>query len=314
MTKHRDLERKESDRTFAPRKGLWRRIKEIALMDVAVLAKGIDAEAVESIEERLLAADFGVPATLYLVEEVETAARLGKLRTEEDFRRLVRDRIVALVDHDGPDRQLARAEVPPSVILLVGVNGVGKTTTMARLARRFLAEGERPLLAAADTFRAGAIEQVATWGERLGVPMVAGKPKGDPAAVVYDAIAAARARGASVILVDTAGRLHTQGDLMEELAKVVRVAGQALPGAPHETLLVLDATTGQNALVQARTFAAKLPLTGLVVCKLDGTARGGVVVAVRREVGVPVKFVGLGEGADDLEPFDPERFAEGLLS
>jgi fused signal recognition particle receptor len=185
---------------------------------------------------------------------------------------------------------------------------------MARLARRFLAEGERPLLAAADTFRAGAIEQVATWGERLGVPMVAGKPKGDPAAVVYDAIAAARARGASVILVDTAGRLHTQGDLMEELAKVVRVAGQALPGAPHETLLVLDATTGQNALVQARTFAAKLPLTGLVVCKLDGTARGGVVVAVRREVGVPVKFVGLGEGPDDLEPFDPERFAEGLLS
>jgi fused signal recognition particle receptor len=144
--------------------------------------------------------------------------------------------------------------------------------------------------------------------------MIAGKPKGDPAAVVYDAIAAARARGASVILVDTAGRLHTQGDLMEELAKVVRVAGQALPGAPHETLLVLDATTGQNALVQARTFAAKLPLTGLVVCKLDGTARGGVVVAVRREVGVPVKFVGLGEGADDLEPFDPERFAEGLLS
>jgi fused signal recognition particle receptor len=314
MTVHRDLERQASDRDFAPRKGLWRRIKEIALMDVAVLVKGIDAEAIEGVEERLLAADFGVPATLYLIEEVETAARQGKLRSADDFRRLMRERIVALLDHDGLGRQLARAEEPPTVIVLVGVNGVGKTTTMARLARRLLAEGERPLLVAADTFRAGAIEQVEVWGERLGIPVVAGRAKGDPAAVVYDAIAAARARSSSVIIVDTAGRLHTQGDLMEELAKVARVAGLSQPGAPHETLLVLDATTGQNALAQARTFAVKLPLTGIVVCKLDGTARGGVLVAVRREIGVPVKFVGLGEGPDDLEPFDPERFAEGLLS
>jgi fused signal recognition particle receptor len=314
MTVHRDLERQTSDRDFAPRKGLWHRIKEIALMDVAVLVKGIDAEAIEGVEERLLAADFGVPATLYLIEEVETAARQGKLRSADDFRRLMRERIVTLLDHDGLGRQLARAEEPPTVIVLVGVNGVGKTTTMARLARRLLAEGERPLLAAADTFRAGAIEQVEVWGERLGIPVVAGRARGDPAAVVYDAIAAARARSSSVIIVDTAGRLHTQGDLMEELAKVARVAGQSQPGAPHETLLILDATTGQNALAQARTFAAKLPLTGIVVCKLDGTARGGVLVAVRREIGVPVKFVGLGEGPDDLEPFDPERFAEGLLS
>jgi len=313
---HREIEKKESDGEFGKR-SLWRRIKEIALMDVAVLVKGIDAGAVETLEERLLEADFGVPATLYLVEEVETAARQGKLRTDEDFRRFVRGRIVALLDGAGPARGaapgMARAESPPTVVLLVGVNGVGKTTTLARLARWYQSQGDTPLLVAADTFRAGAIEQVRVWGERLAVPVVAGSPGGDPAAVLYDAIAAAESRGASVVLADTAGRLHTQTDLMDELAKVARVAGQKKEGAPHETLLVLDATTGQNALVQARTFAAKLPLTGLVVCKLDGTARGGVLVAVTRELGVPVKFVGLGEGPDDLAPFEAERFAEGLL-
>lgn len=314
MTGQRDIERRESDSAFGGGKGLWRRIKEIALMDVAVLVKGIDGRAVQTLEERLLEADFGVPATLHLVEEVETAALQGKLRTEDDFRRFLRRRVADLLDGAGHDRDLARATVPPTVMVLVGVNGVGKTTTMARLARRLLHQGERPLLAAADTYRAGAIEQVEAWAERLGVRVVAGKPGGDPAAVVYDAIAAAEAGGATVVLADTAGRLHTQGDLMEELAKLVRVAGQRKEGAPHETLLVLDATTGQNALIQARTFAARLPLTGVVVCKLDGTAKGGVVVAVRREIGVPVKFAGLGEGPDDLEPFDPERFAEGLLS
>lgn len=311
MAVHRDIERKESDKDFA-RRGLWRRIKEIALMDVAVLLKGIDAGAVETLEERLLEADFGVPATLFLVEEVQTALLQGKLKTDDDLKRFVRGRIVSLLDGGGSP-ELARAAEPPTVVVLVGVNGVGKTTTLARLARWYQALGETPLLAAADTFRAGAIEQVSVWGDRLGVPVVAGSPGADPAAVVYDAIGAAQSRGASVVLADTAGRLHTQGDLMEELAKVVRVAGQKLEGAPHETLLVLDGTTGQNALVQARTFAAKLPLTGLVVCKLDGTARGGVVIAVQRELGVPIKFVGLGEGPDDLAPFDAERFAEGLL-
>jgi fused signal recognition particle receptor len=312
MAVHRDIERKESDKDFA-RRGLWRRIKEIALMDVAVLVKGIDAAAVGTLEERLLEADFGVPATLYLVEEVETAALQGKLRTDEDFRNFLRGRIVGLLDGERTDTDLVRAEAPPTVVLLVGVNGVGKTTTLARLAHWYQQRGETPLLVAADTFRAGAIEQVKVWGERLGVPVVAGSPGADPAAVVYDAIAAAEARSASVVLADTAGRLHTQGDLMEELSKVVRVAGQKKEGAPHETLLVLDATTGQNAIQQARAFAAKLPLTGLVVCKLDGTARGGVVIAVVRELGVPIKFVGLGEGPDDLAPFEAERFAEGLL-
>jgi fused signal recognition particle receptor len=246
------------------------------------------------------------------VEEIEAEAKKGKLRTEDDFRVFVRDRIVRLLGGD-EDRSLARAATPPTVVLLVGVNGVGKTTTLARLARLLEARGESVLLAAADTFRAGAIEQVRRWGERLEVPVVAGAEGGDPAAVVYDAIESAGQRGHSYVLADTAGRLHTRKDLMEELGKVARVAGSRLEGAPHEVLLCLDATTGQNAIVQARTFAERLPVTGIAVCKLDGTARGGVVVAVRRELGVPVKLAGLGEGPDDLVPFEPGAFAEGLL-
>lgn len=306
------FERRKEDRAFS-RRGLWDRVKDVALMDVAVLMKGIDEDAVERLEERLLEADFGVPAALSLVDEVDVAARQGRIRTREEFRIFVRDRIVALLDEGEPDRSLARAASPPTVVLLVGVNGVGKTTTMARLARRIQRRGEEALLVAADTFRAGAIEQVREWGERLGAPVVAGQPKADPAAVVYDAIEAATSRGAEWVLADTAGRLHTQRDLMDELAKVVRVAGSRKEGAPHEILLCLDATTGQNALVQSRVFADALPVTGLVLCKLDGTARGGVAVAVRRALGVPIKFAGLGEGPDDLAPFDPAAFAEGLL-
>lgn len=311
MTKE-SIQRADTDREFGPRRGLWRRIKDIALMDVAVLVKGVDEGSVEAMEERLLEADFGVPATMWMVEEIETEARKGKLRTEGEFRDFVRERVVELLGGD-EDRALSRAAAPPTLVLLVGVNGVGKTTTMARLARRLAGEGESVLLVAADTFRAGAIEQVQRWGERLDLPVVAGAAGGDPAAAVYDAIEAAKRSGHTWVLVDTAGRLHTRKDLMEELAKVARVAGSRLDGAPHEVLLCLDATTGQNAIAQARTFAGQLPVTGLVVCKLDGTARGGVVVAVRRELGVPVKFAGLGEGPDDLVPFDPERFAEGLL-
>lgn len=307
------IERREEDRRFAARRGLWQRIKDVALIDVAVLVKGVDEAAIETLEERLLAADFGVPATLHLTEAVEIQAKKGKLGTERELRDFLQARLVALLEEGDPDRRLARAAVPPTVVLLVGVNGVGKTTTLARLARRLQERGESVLMAAADTFRAGAIEQVRAWGARLDVPVVAGQAGGDPAAVVYDAVDAAIGRGATYVLADTAGRLHTQADLMAEIAKVARVAGKQLGGAPHETLLCLDATTGQNAIAQARTFAAALPLTGLVVCKLDGTARGGVVVAVRREIGVPVKFVGLGEGPDDLAPFDAAAFAQGLL-
>lgn len=306
------MQRVEADREFGPRRGLWRRIKDIALMDVAVLVKGFDEGSVEAMEERLLEADFGVPATLWMVEAIEAEVRKGKLRTEDELRGFVRDRVAELL---GPDdeRGLALAAAPPTMVLLVGVNGVGKTTTLARLARRLAGEGRSVLLAAADTFRDGAVEQVVQWGERLDLPVVSGETGADPAAVVYDAVGEAERRGFDYVLADTAGRLHTRKDLMEELGKVARVAGSRLPGAPHEVLLCLDATTGQNAIAQARMFAARLPPTGIVVCKLDGTARGGVVVAVRRELGVPVKFAGLGEGPDDLVAFDPDLFAEGLL-
>ena len=306
------IQKSETDRAFGPRRGLWRRIKDIALMDVAVLVKGFEAGSVEAMEERLLEADFGVPATLWMVEEIAAEAKKGKLRTADDFRDFVRHRIVQLVGGD-EDRSLARAATPPTVVLLVGVNGVGKTTTLGRLARLLEARGESVLLVAADTFRAGAIEQVRRWGERLEVPVVAGREGGDPAAVVFDAIESAGQRGHSYVLADTAGRLHTRKDLMEELGKVARVAGSRLEGAPHEVLLCLDATTGQNAIVQARAFAERLPVTGIAVLKLDGTARGGVVVAVRQELGVPVKLAGLGEGPDDLVPFEPGAFADGLL-
>lgn len=307
------IERREEDRGFAPKKGLWQRIKDVALIDVAVLVKGVDEAAIETLEEQLLAADFGVSATLHLTEAVETEAKKGKLKTERELKDFLKARLVELLEEGGGGVELARAAEPPTVVLLVGVNGVGKTTTLARLAHRLQERGESVLLAAADTFRAGAIEQVREWGSRLDAPVVTGQAGGDPAAVVYDAVDAAIGRGATYVLADTAGRLHTQADLMAEIAKVARVAGKRLEGAPHETLLCLDATTGQNAIAQARTFVATLPITGLVVCKLDGTARGGVVVAVRCELGVPVKFVGLGEGPDDLAPFDPAAFAEGLL-
>jgi fused signal recognition particle receptor len=307
------LERTNADRAFGPRRGIWQRIKDVALIDVAVLARGVDGGSLEALEERLLEADFGVTATLHLVDSVETEARKGKMKSEEAFLSFVGQRVATLLDEGTPDRALARADRPPTVVLLVGVNGVGKTTTLARLAHSVTAGGDTVVMAAGDTFRAGAIEQVGVWGERLGVPVVAGQPGGDPAAVVFDAIEAARRRGIDYVLADTAGRLHTQGDLMEELAKVGRVAGSRHTGAPHEVLLCLDATIGQNGVAQARAFAERLPVTGLVVTKLDGTARGGIVVAISRELGVPVKFVGLGEGADDLAPFDPVRFAGGLF-
>jgi fused signal recognition particle receptor len=309
---NRQLDRTNSDPEFGPRRGLWRRIKDVALMDVAVLVRGVDEAALEQFEERLLGADFGVSATLYLVDELNAESKKGKLNSVKDFQAFLAARVEQLLATEC-DRQLAVAANPPTVVLLVGVNGVGKTTTAARLARRLRAAGHSVLLAAADTFRAGAIEQVEAWGAKLDVPVVSGAAGGDPAAVVFDAIEAASSRKLSHVIADTAGRLHTQGDLMAELEKVVRVAASRLDGAPHEVLLCLDATTGQNAVAQARVFGGRLPVTGLVVCKLDGTARGGVVVAVQRDLGVPIKFVGLGEGPGDLIPFDPHRFAEGLV-
>lgn len=265
-----------------------------------------------AVERVLLEADFGVSATDELLERV---TGLPPERVEAALEMAIADLLSA---GDGEPGALRRATVSPTVMLVVGVNGVGKTTTVAKLAHRLLREGRGVLLAAADTYRAGAAQQLRVWADRLGVPCVAageGAGRADPAAVAFDAVAAAEARGIDTVLIDTAGRLHTDGDLLDEVKKVGRVVAKrhAAGDAPHEALLVLDATVGQNAVPQARAFAAALPLTGLVVTKLDGTARGGSVVALRRAVAVPVRFVGTGEGLDDLAPFDSLRYAHRLV-
>ena len=297
------------------KRGLWQRLRAVALTDVGVLVRGLDRDALERVERVLLEADFGAGA-FALVEQLEEAMRRGTLRTEGALRTWLVEAIAAQV-RDAGSADALRVDVAgaaPAVILVLGVNGVGKTTQTAKLAWRLQRAGHRVLLAAADTYRAGAVEQLAIWADRLGVPCVTGQQGGDPAAVAFAAIEAAAARGADVVLVDTAGRLHTQANLMDQLRKVVRVVARKRPGAPHEALLVLDGTVGQNALQQGRAFADAVPLTGVIVTKLDGTAKGGAAVAVRRELGVPIRFIGVGEGLDDLEPFDPVRYAERLLA
>jgi len=285
--------------------GVWHRIAR------AFGGGANDQAAVEEAERILLEADFGVEATQQLIEGLRgapPAERRGYLE------RATAELLAGRADAGGG--LLARAATPPTVILVYGVNGVGKTTIVAKLAHRLGREGRRVLLAAADTFRAGAATQLRIWAERLGVPCVgaAEDGRGDPAAVAFDAIDAAAPRGCDTVIVDTAGRLHTEPRLLEELRKVARVVAKRRPGAPHESLLVLDGTVGQNAVQQARDFAAAMPLTGLVVTKLDGTARGGAVVAVRRAVPVPIRFVGTGEGLDDLEAFDAAAYARRLVS
>jgi len=293
-------------------KSLWRRAVDLALTDVRVLAGKIDQETLESLEERLLAADFGVQATLRLVDHVEALVRRGKIREGAQLRQALTDEVRRILEQ-APDRDLRAADSPPTVYLIAGVNGVGKTTSVAKLAHLLKEEGRSVLVAAADTWRAGAVEQLGVWADRIGVDFVRGQQGGDPAAVAYDAIDAAVARGIEVVLVDTAGRLHTNRGLMEELQKVDRVVRRRLEGAPHESLLVLDATVGQNAVNQARAFGQALELTGIVLTKMDSTARGGIVVALQEEFGLPVKLVGTGEGVNDLATFDPDAFVEGVF-
>lgn len=293
-------------------KSLWTRIKDVALTDVGVLVRGLDRSALERLEELLIAADFGARASLAIVDEVESLVRQGKVDGERSLQEAVEGRIAAILEEGSPDRTL-HLEGDPAVILMVGVNGVGKTTTIAKLAHRLQASGRRVLLAAADTFRAGAIDQLGVWAGRVGAEFVSSGVGADPASVAFDALDAARARGLDTVIVDTAGRLHTQRDLMAELAKVARVVANKVDGAPHETLLVLDATVGQNAVRQVGVFSEALSLTGLVLAKLDSTAKGGVVVSLRAEHDIPVKLVGTGEGLGDLQPFDPRQFAREVL-
>jgi fused signal recognition particle receptor len=294
--------------------GLWARIKRIALTDVGALMRGLNADDLEKMERVLIEADFGVAATVELTQALEDEVRKGKLKTEADLRQALESRLAAMLNGSPQGGMLVRNSDGPTVILIVGVNGTGKTTTAAKLAWRLQREGRRVVLAAADTYRAGAIAQLQVWAERLGVPCVAGAPGGDPAAVAFDAVDAAVSRGMDTVIIDTAGRLHTQEGLMDELRKVVRVVGRRLPGAPHETLLVLDGTVGQNAIQQGRLFGEAVSPTGIIVTKLDGSARGGAVTALRRELGLPIQFLGVGEQLDDLQPFDPERFAQHLLA
>ncbi|MGD9522878.1 MAG: signal recognition particle-docking protein FtsY [Gemmatimonadales bacterium] len=294
--------------------GLWKRIKRLALTDVGALVRGLKADDLEQLEQTLIEADFGVPATLDLVEFLEAEVRRGKLKTDADLRRAFADRLAEVLAGPAEPGTLAKATTGPTVVLIIGVNGAGKTTSVAKLAHRMQAEGRSVLLGAADTWRAGAIQQLETWASRLGVPCVSGAPGGDPAAVAFDAVEAATARGIDLVLVDTAGRLHTQDDLMTELGKVARVVGRKCEGAPHEVLLVLDGTVGQNAVQQGKQFAKVIAPTGLIVTKLDGSARGGAVVALRRELDVPIRFVGTGESVADLAPFDARRWAEDLLA
>jgi fused signal recognition particle receptor len=296
-----------------PKQGLWSRIKRLAMTDVGALMRGLNASDLEALERLLIESDFGVSTSFELTASLESEVRAGRLKTEADLRRALADRLAEMLASPGDPGAIARAESGPTVVLVVGVNGVGKTTTVAKLGRRLTREGRRVLLGAADTYRAGAIAQLQEWAGRLDLPCVAGAPGGDPAAVAFDAIAAAISRGADTVIIDTAGRLHTQEGLMEELGKVVRVIGRKLPGAPHETLLVLDGSVGQNAVQQGRLFSQAVRLTGLIVTKLDGTARGGAVAALRRELGLPIRFIGLGEQPDDLVPFDAQRFAENLV-
>ncbi|MEV0192419.1 signal recognition particle-docking protein FtsY [Kitasatospora purpeofusca] len=272
----------------------------------------LDEDTWEEIEDTLLTADVGVAPTQELVERLRTRVKVLGTRTPDELRALLREELVELIGKDA-DRTVrsTKHEEGPAVVLVVGVNGVGKTTTTGKLARVLVADGRSVVLGAADTFRAAAADQLQTWGERVGARTVRGPEGGDPASVAFDAVKEGIAEGVDTVLVDTAGRLHTKTGLMDELGKVKRVVEKH--GPVDEVLLVLDATTGQNGLVQARVFAEVVDITGIVLTKLDGTAKGGIVIAVQRELGVPVKLIGLGEGADDLAPFEPGAFVDALI-
>jgi fused signal recognition particle receptor len=273
-------------------------------------ATEISRDTWDELEAMLIQADLGVDTTQSIIEALQEAVRTeGLIRTSE-LQSFLREELVRRII---PAPQISFNGLQPAVILIVGVNGSGKTTTAAKLGKRFQQQGKRSLLVAADTFRAAAVDQLVVWGNRLDIPVIASQPNSDPGAVTYDGIQSAIARKMDIVLVDTAGRLHTRYNLMEELKKVYRVAGKAMPGAPHATWLVLDATTGQNALVQARSFKEAVNVNGVILAKLDSSARGGMAFAIQKELGLPILFAGLGEKPEDLEPFDPRKFVDSIL-
>lgn len=290
------------------KKGLTK-TREILNTDIEDLFKGgkkLDGSTLEQLEEILITADVGVQTTMTLIERVSKA----KVSDAQGLKAVLKKEILALMTStQQPDKPLAK----PNIIMIVGVNGVGKTTTIGKLAAKFSSEGKKVLIAAADTFRAAAIEQISIWAERAGVDIVKHKDNADPAAVAFDGVEAAMSRGKDIVIVDTAGRLHTRVNLMEEVKKIRRAIAKRLPDAPHEVLLVLDATTGQNAISQAKQFHEDLGVTGLILTKLDGTAKGGVVVSITNSLNIPLRYIGVGEGIDDLQEFDAAQFVEAMF-
>ncbi|HKV80195.1 MAG TPA: signal recognition particle-docking protein FtsY [Candidatus Sulfotelmatobacter sp.] len=280
--------------------------------DIVSIGKEIDRNTLDDLEATLIGADLGSTTTQEVLGKLREKADRKQIKNVEELKRLLKEELLAILSTVN-SRPVSKVEGTPEVILVVGVNGTGKTTTIGKLSQVFRAQGKNVLLCAADTFRAAAIEQLEIWGQRTGTEVIRTKAGGDPAAVLFDALQAAVARKTDYVVVDTAGRLHTKTSLMAELEKMRRTAQRIIPGAPHETLLVMDATTGQNGLQQARLFTEAAGVTGIVLTKLDGTAKGGVVVAICRELGLPVRYVGVGEKAGDLLPFDPKEFVDSLF-
>ena len=288
------------------REGLADRLEE-----AFVGKKEIDEELLEELEYALITADIGVKTSTEILELIREKADRSELRNPLELRQIIRDYLLEVLR--GADKPVQELSEPPAVVLVVGVNGTGKTTTIGKLAQRFKDQGHSVLLCAADTFRAAAIEQLEIWGQRAATDVIRQKPGADPSAVLFDALQAAKARKVDYVIADTAGRLHTKSNLMAELEKMRRIAARVIPGAPHEVLLVVDATTGQNGLEQARRFTESSGVTGIVLAKLDGTAKGGVVIAIARELNLPIRYVGVGEQIGDLLPFDAEKFIETLF-
>jgi fused signal recognition particle receptor len=307
MSKERGLFEKLKRGLFMTHSEIIEKVRESLTPDLP-----IEQSAIDGLEEGLLGADVGAELTGRIMERIERRVREEKIGKLDRLKQVLREETRDLI----PQRRAEPIDVArarPFVILVVGVNGTGKTTTIAKLASRWRSEGRSVLLGAADTFRAAAIDQLQTWADRVGVPVIKHKPGSDPGAVAHDAVAAGKARGTDVVIIDTAGRLHNKAHLMQELAKIRRVMEKELPGAPHETLLVLDGTTGQNGVSQAAAFLEAAGITGIVVTKLDGTAKGGVILSIMRQFEIPVKYVGVGESADDLIPFDPDDYVETLF-
>jgi fused signal recognition particle receptor len=281
------------------------------LEDAMAGHKEIDADLLDELEFTLISADIGVRTTEEILDRIRQRVDRKQVGDVSELKGLIREYLLEILQ--GSDRPPARVSQPPAVVLVVGVNGSGKTTTIGKLASRYKHENRSVLLCAADTFRAAAIEQLEIWGQRTGTEVIRQQPNSDPSAVMFDALQAARARKTDYVIVDTAGRLQTKANLMAELEKMRRTAGRVVPDAPHEVLLVLDATTGQNGLEQARKFTETTGVTGIVLTKLDGTAKGGIVIAIARELNLPIRYVGIGEKVDDLLPFDPEKFIDSIF-